>query len=86
LSEQDAIVFVLDAETAKLDALIAKVQAAVEGLQEYRTALISAAVTGRIDVRIVAQGDPRGAARRLVLCGQNTMKTLDLTPTRGCTQ
>ena len=39
------------AETAKLDALVGKVEAAVERLQEYRTALITAAVTGKIDVR-----------------------------------
>jgi type I restriction enzyme S subunit len=30
---------------------VAKVEAAVERLQEYRTALITAAVTGKIDVR-----------------------------------
>lgn len=49
--EQHAIAAHLDHETAKLDALIAKVRALVERLQEYRTALISAAVTGKIDVR-----------------------------------
>ena len=38
---------------AKLDALVGKVEAAVERLQEYRTALITAAVTGKIDVRTV---------------------------------
>ena len=31
--------------------MIAKVEAAIERLQEYRTALITAAVTGKIDVR-----------------------------------
>lgn len=41
----------LDRETAKLDTLIAKVQQGIELLREYRTALISAAVTGRIDAR-----------------------------------
>jgi len=50
-SEQQAIAAYLDAETAKLDALMAKIRAAIERLQEYRTALISAAVTGLIDVR-----------------------------------
>lgn len=49
--EQAAIAAYLDAETAKLDALVRKVQEAVERLQEYRTALITAAVTGKIDVR-----------------------------------
>jgi type I restriction enzyme S subunit len=51
LSEQTAIAAYLDSETAKLDALVEKVEEAVERLQEYRTALITAAVTGKIDVR-----------------------------------
>ena len=51
LPEQAAIAAYVDAETAKLDALVWKVEAAVERLQEYRTALITAAVTGKIDVR-----------------------------------
>jgi len=50
-SEQEAILSYLDYETAKLDALIAKAREMIERLQEYRTALISAAVTGKIDVR-----------------------------------
>ncbi|NLG01963.1 MAG: restriction endonuclease subunit S, partial [Lentisphaerae bacterium] len=48
---QAAIAAYLDAETAKLDTLVAKIEEAVERLQEYRTALITAAVTGKIDVR-----------------------------------
>ncbi len=51
LPEQAAIASFLDRETAKLDALVGKVEEAVERLQEYRTALITAAVTGKIDVR-----------------------------------
>ncbi len=51
LSEQQAIAAFLDRETAKIDTLSAKVQTAIERLKEYRTALISAAVTGKIDVR-----------------------------------
>ena len=53
LSEQQAIADFLDRETAKLDTLVAKVQEAIGRLKELRTALISAAVTGRIDVREV---------------------------------
>jgi len=41
----------LDRETAKLDALAAKVREGMERLKEYRTALIAAAVTGKVDVR-----------------------------------
>jgi type I restriction enzyme S subunit len=51
LPEQAAITAYLDEETSKLDELVAKVEEAVERLQEYRTALITAAVTGKIDVR-----------------------------------
>ena len=49
--EQRAITAYLDRETAKLDTLIAKAREMIERLQEYRTALISAAVTGKIDAR-----------------------------------
>lgn len=50
-SEQHAIAVYLDAETAKLARLSSSVESAIKRLQEYRTALISAAVTGKIDVR-----------------------------------
>ena len=55
VAEQIAIADYLDAETAKLDYLVIKVEAVVERLQEYRTALITAAVTGKIDVRGVGE-------------------------------
>lgn len=51
LPEQAAIAAYLDEETAKLDVLVRRVEEAVERLQEYRTAIITAAVTGKIDVR-----------------------------------
>lgn len=50
-SEQRTIAAFLDRETAKLDALVAKVRDAIDRLRELRAALITAAVTGRIDVR-----------------------------------
>jgi type I restriction enzyme S subunit len=53
-TEQFQIQCFLDAETAKLDALTAEAQSAIALLQERRTALISAAVTGQIDVRHLA--------------------------------
>ena len=49
--EQQVIADCLDRETTKLDTLIAKIQEAINRLKEYRIALISAAVTGKIDVR-----------------------------------
>lgn len=51
LEEQRDIAGHLDRETAKIDALVAKVREAIDRLKELRTALISAAVTGKIDVR-----------------------------------
>ena len=51
LPEQSAIVAFLDCETTKIDRMVTKVETAIERLQEYRTALITAAVTGKIDVR-----------------------------------
>ena len=49
--EQRAIAAFLNRETARIDALMARVHDAIDRLQELRTALISAAVTGKIDVR-----------------------------------
>lgn len=51
LEEQHAIAEYLDREIAKIDALITKIHEHIEKVKEYRTALISAAVTGKIDVR-----------------------------------
>ena len=50
-SEQRAIVAFLDRETSKIDTLIAKIRQAIDHLKEFRSAVISAAVTGKIDVR-----------------------------------
>lgn len=51
IAEQRTIAAHLDQETTHIDALIAKVREAIDRLKELRTALISAAVTGKIDVR-----------------------------------
>ena len=51
ISEQQTIATFLDHEMAKIDTLSAKVVTVIERLKEYRTALISSAVTGKIDVR-----------------------------------
>jgi len=51
LSEQQAIADYLDQETARIDSLIGGINQAIKKLQEYRTVLITAAVTGKIDVR-----------------------------------
>lgn len=52
-TEQEKISFYLESEVAKFDTLTAEAQRAIDLLQERRTALISAAVTGQIDVRNV---------------------------------
>ena len=51
LPEQRAIAAFLDRETAKIDALISRICEGIEKLKEYSSALVSAAVTGKIDVR-----------------------------------
>ena len=51
LPEQEAIASYLDEQTSKIDGLIAEAERSIELLIERRTALISAAVTGKIDVR-----------------------------------
>lgn len=51
LPEQRRIVVFLGDETARIDTLVAKVRDAITRLRELRTALISAAVTGKIDMR-----------------------------------
>ena len=49
--EQRTIGTYLNQETKKIDTFITKIHEALKKLKEYRTALISAAVTGKIDVR-----------------------------------
>lgn len=58
LEEQQSITSFIGYETAKLDALTAEAQRAIELLKERRTSLISAAVTGKIDVRDLAAAAP----------------------------
>lgn len=49
--EQEGIIKYVQDKSARFDNLIGKAQSAIELMQERRTALISAAVTGKIDVR-----------------------------------
>ncbi|KLO64065.1 hypothetical protein AA983_05310 [Dermacoccus sp. PE3] len=55
LTEQRQIADYLDRETAKIDTLIAKVERHIELAKERRAALITAAVTGQIDVATSTQ-------------------------------
>jgi type I restriction enzyme S subunit len=51
VEEQNEILDYIKQETSKIETLISKYQKQIELMQEYRTALISQAVTGKIDVR-----------------------------------
>ncbi len=50
-NEQDMLVRFLDERCSKIDSLIAKSTEMIDTLREYRSALITNAVTGKIDVR-----------------------------------
>jgi type I restriction enzyme, S subunit len=51
IEEQNEIVAYIGKETRNIDIIRERVQRSIELLKEYRSALISAAVTGKIDVR-----------------------------------
>jgi type I restriction enzyme S subunit len=51
IDEQRTIIAAVNRETGKIDRLVARVHDGIDRLKEHRTALISAAVTGKIDVR-----------------------------------
>jgi len=57
IAEQNAIVQFIQTQMLHFDALTAEAERAIALLQERRTALISAAVTGKIDVRGLAQAE-----------------------------
>ena len=62
-TEQHSITAFIDLEVGKIDRLIQRVEQAIARLSEYRTALITAAVTGKIDVReAVSAGEPAALA------------------------
>lgn len=54
LSEQEVITAYLDEKVGSIAQMVEKVNVAIDRLTEYRTALITAATTGKIDVRKVA--------------------------------
>lgn len=51
IEEQIQIADFLDRETIRIDSLINKMESEIELLKEYKTALISEVVTGKVDVR-----------------------------------
>ena len=58
IAEQRQIVGYLESVLCGMDKLLSKATSAVTALTEYRTALITAAVTGQIDVRHIAIPEP----------------------------
>ena len=61
VEEQRQIVAFVSNEAAKIDALVFEAEAAITLLQERRSALISAAVTGKIDVRGLVSAETEAA-------------------------
>lgn len=57
LHEQRLIADFLDGELAKMQAIVSKITTVIERLHEFRTALVTAAVTGAIDVRLTTPND-----------------------------
>ncbi len=51
MKDQNKIVQYIEKETSRIDSIISKSENEIELLQEYRTALISEVVTGKIDIR-----------------------------------
>ncbi|MFB2588847.1 restriction endonuclease subunit S [Acinetobacter sp. c1-l78] len=58
LNEQQAIVNYLDEKTANIDKMTQATKSTIDKLKEYRSALITQAVTGKIDVRHLANTNP----------------------------
>lgn len=50
MEEQNQIVQHIETETKRIDGTISKIEKEIELMQEYRTALISEVVTGKIKV------------------------------------
>ena len=61
-NEQKAMAEYLDAQSDRIDTLRSKAELSIERLSEYRCAVISAAVTGKIDVRDGALAGAGGGA------------------------
>jgi type I restriction enzyme S subunit len=71
LPEQQGILDAVATKTAKFDSLIGETVSAIELLKERRAALISAAVTGKIDVRDKAASNKQDESRAIAgLMGQ----------------
>ena len=70
ISDQRAIAACLDEETANIDSLVAKVRQSIGRLREFRSALITASVTGQINVS--TWGEQGTTDRRLDDIGEAT--------------
>jgi type I restriction enzyme S subunit len=66
LPEQTAIVEYLDAQTEKIDTAVATARKEIELLREYRERLIADVVTGKVDVRGMAERLPEEAEEDII--------------------
>jgi type I restriction enzyme, S subunit len=71
-TEQQQILDRITTESVRIDALISKIREVIDRLQEYRTALVSAAVTGRIDVRQVQAQTADGTGKPIKIKSKAT--------------
>lgn len=53
-AEQESIIRYIDSKVETIDSIVNKIQSSIDFLREHRSALITAAVTGQIDVREMA--------------------------------
>ena len=79
IAEQRAIGAFLDRETERIDSLAAKMRLLIERLSEYRTALITAAVTGKIDVRASAESPEAHLTSRPPMTSHTDERAFELT-------
>ena len=56
-NEQIKIANVLNGKVTKIEKMVAIVQQSIEKLQEYQCSLIAAAVTDKLDINSVAEGN-----------------------------
>jgi type I restriction enzyme S subunit len=85
LKEQSAIADHIDAKVARIDALITKTERSIDLLREHRAALITAAVTGQLDIRekLAAVTPKPDRAQWRVIVGAEIIHRLPDNPKRG---
>ncbi len=85
LQEQRAIAVHIEAKTTRIDALVTKIEQSVDLLREHRAALITATVTGRLDIRDKLSTVPTkpGRAKWRAIVGAEIIHRLPDNPKRA---